>query len=377
MRHPLHPYRTGMTEEFGASSFDLVVEHWRCPDCSSELPGALSVIPDSHYGNLPEFVEFAQQVVASVGQGEEPLCEGCERAGEYVGSDYHGYHEGRARDLVARCHGEAVETGWWSEEAGFEAVSELSDEEQLYLALGVLCRRAAFLGMNGEVEELVETCEDALAQVPGHPLLLELLRPLLEHGRANTAGQIAQTHVLAHPDDPRGHAWVGEILSQCINYGAVGSEGIEDALGEVRKALELDPDMCMALMTRSALLRMAGDEAAARADLSRVIELDEGDDAAAAHYNLGVLDLASDPSAALEHFSAGRALDPEDPDYVLGAARAFAALGQPEEAAAALAEAEELAPDYPRIAETRAELEGEGEAAAANSLEGVQDKFGK
>jgi len=375
VRHPLHPYRTGMTDEYGASSFDLVVEHWRCPGCSSELPGALNVIPDSHYGNLPEFVVFAQEVVASVGQGEEPLCEECEQPGEYVGSDYHGYHEGRGRDLVARCQGEAVETGWWSEVEGFEPVSELDDEEQLYLALGVLCRRAAFLGMNGEVEELVETCEDALAQVPGHPLLLELLRPLLEHGRADTAGQIAQTHALAYPEDPRGHAWVGEILSQCINYGAVGPEGIQEALNEVGRALELDPDMCMALMTRSALHRMAGDEAAARADLSRVIELDQGDDAAAAHYNLGVLELGGDPSAALSHFSAGRALDPEDPDYALGAARALAALGRGEEAAAALDEAEELAPDYPRIAEVRAELEGEGDAV--NSLEGVQDKFGK
>ena len=105
------------------------------------------------------------------------------------------------------------------------------------------------------------------------------------------------------------------------------------------------------------------------------IELDQGDDAAAAHYNLGVLELGGDPSAALSHFSAGRALDPEDPDYALGAARALAALGRGEEAAAALDEAEELAPDYPRIAEVRAELEGEGDAV--NSLEGVQDKFGK
>ena len=375
MQHPLHPYRTGMTDDYGVSSFDLVVEHWRCPGCSPELQGALSVIPDSHYDSLSEFVEFAQQVVSSLG-GEEFVCEECGEAGEYVGSDYHGYHEGRGRDLVARCRGDSVETAWWSEAEGFEPVSELSDEEQLYLALGVLCRRAAFLGMRGEVEELVETCEDALAQVPGHPLLLELLRPLLEHGRADTAGQIAQTHALAYPEDPRGHAWVGEILSQCINYGAVGPEGIQEALSEVGRALELDPDMCMALMTRSALHRMAGDEAAARADLSRVIELDQGDDAAAAHYNLGVLDLGGDPSAALGHFSAGRALDPADPDYALGAARALAALGRSEEAAAALAEAEELAPDYPRIAETQAEL-GLGEAAPANSLEGVQDKFGK
>jgi len=51
-------------------------------------------------------------------------------------------------------------------------------------------------------------------------------------------------------------------------------------------------------------------------------------DCAEAHFNLATMSLEDESQLTLEHFEAGEGLEPEDPDYLVGAARALVKLGR-------------------------------------------------
>jgi Flp pilus assembly protein TadD len=158
-----------------------------------------------------------------------------------------------------------------------------------------------------------------------------------------------------NPEDAQGHAWLGEILQLVINRGALPMEHLPEAVASLERALELDPNHSGAKMSLATCHRITGQEDLARdlyQDLTSVESV-----SAMAHYNLGIMDLGAGESlSALEHFQAGESLDPEDPDYPLGIARACIALGRKAQAKEALNRAMEIAPDHPRIEEIESQL---------------------
>jgi Flp pilus assembly protein TadD len=66
-------------------------------------------------------------------------------------------------------------------------------------------------------------------------------------------------------------------------------------------------------------------------------------------YTLGLMLLERNPARALACFEAGERVQPRDPDYPRGRARALLALDRYVEARAAAKRAHELAPDDPRV----------------------------
>jgi len=62
------------------------------------------------------------------------------------------------------------------------------------------------------------------------------------------------------------------------------------------------------------------------------------------------------PAGALVHFQEGERLEPGDPDYPVGAARALVQLGRKDEARKALARAKKLTETHARFAELEAAL---------------------
>jgi tetratricopeptide (TPR) repeat protein len=98
--------------------------------------------------------------------------------------------------------------------------------------------------------------------------------------------------------------------------------------------------------------RIRGDEATAIRTLERLLSLHPSHPEAS--YTLGLLLLGPDPARALALFEDGEKVQPRDPDYPRGRARALLAMGRYVEARAAAERAQELAPDDPRVAELMA-----------------------
>ena len=364
----LRDHRWAMIQDFGAETMDKAIGTFMCDSCGIQVPDpTLTTIAGVPYDDLDSFVEHAEQVATGrLEEPEAPSCPRCDQPCKLALIELHAYDAHLERDIVAQAIAPQGLLGrWhidllqWTPDEGFSALDAEAAEADGGFALSALIRRALTETMmeDPDADALVAAAEDALAAHGGHTLLLGLIPHLLSFGQAGICASIADHHIDAHPNDPRGHAWMGEILSLAVNHGALELDAIHDACEHLQRALALDPELLPAAVSLGVAYRIQGDPAAARATFEDL--LDRHPEAAPAHYNLAVMDLdAEDYEAALAHFQAGAAADPDDADYPMGCIRALIPLGRYEEARTYLEQVRELAPDHPMLEQVAEALGG-------------------
>ncbi|MGE5647418.1 MAG: tetratricopeptide repeat protein [Acidobacteriota bacterium] len=174
-----------------------------------------------------------------------------------------------------------------------------------------------YLGMRPKDEE----ARRERAMVYGH------VGPLREKGRAEFEAYLAR-----HPQDALGHLLYARLLN-----AIPGSEG---ALREATRAIELDPKLAEARLTRAALLSEEGEPEKALVDLEFLAQHDIKD--ARALDQLGIVYLSLNRAADAERvLRQAQALAPNDHKVLLHLGRALSQLDRTEEAARILAHSEQ------------------------------------
>ena len=343
-------HRLAMTRAYGASTLDAAYPRFRCAGCAQAVPDRSLRTVAIPYADLAQLRQNTAGLYGSM-SAEPPACPACGAASTLEQIDLHAFHAGQGRDLVLCLGEEGVRaTSWWDPERGYVPAGRLTPADELGFRLSACARLSAIAPLTGELEALVEATKRLVEEgAGGEEPLLETIPPLLDAGRAGLCARIAAARQTCAPEDPRGHVWMAEILTRCINAGAIPPDAGPDAEVHLDRALELDPQNVQAWLTRGTLCRIRGDDPQARRSYERVLEL--APERAEALYNLGIMELTDAPASALERFRRGAELQPEDPDYPLGCARALLALGRRHEAREWVDKARQLAPDHPRVAE--------------------------
>lgn len=354
-------FRHQMTREFGPRTLDTLIPYYRCASCG-ELTSSTSLITigDVPYTNSRGLVEHAGAVAKSwvKSRPDPPGCQRCKSETALGSIDYHAYHSGADKDLVVRCGRPSGllrrirrELLWWALDDGYEPIQQLSPDEEVTIRTDALLRSvAAALEVSG-AEAAAPAIERAVTELPGASSLMEFVPQLLQVGKSGLAGAIVESRLAASPDDPDAHFWMAEIVIQVVAHGAWPTEKLSDAEEHLGRALALRAPFPEAETARCNLLRLRGDQSAARECFLQVVS--RYPDRAEAHFNLGIMALDFAPEEALAHFARGEAISPEDADYPLGSARALIRLGRTSEATEALSRAEGLDPEHPKLAEIR------------------------
>lgn len=358
-------FRHRMTRKYGPPTLDNLMPRYRCHACGEFAPSAsLITIGDVPYTDFRGLAKYAEAVAKTYisSRPETPACQHCKSGTALDSVDYHAYHSGADKDIVVRCgqpsgllRRVSSELCWWVPGIGYEPIRQLSPDEEETLRTDALLRSAAAAFEVSGAEAAGPAIERALAEVPGAPSLMEFVPELLQVGKSGVAGAIVDSRLAAHPDDPDAHFWMAEIVIQVVAHGAWPTEKLSEADEHLGRALALRAPFPEADTARCNLLRLRGDQAAARECFVQVAS--RYPDRAEPHFNLGIMALDFAPQEALSHFARGEAISPDDADYPLGRARALIRMARASEATEALRRAEELDPEHPRLAEVREALQ--------------------
>ena len=347
-----------MTRAHGAYAFDLFRSAWWCHRCRAHVASGppVAIVPTVGYADIDSFVarvgHASRQALSE--PDSAPACETCGDRAALDHLDYHAFCSGRRADLVARFRpSRPIELWWWSAEAAFQPAT-IDDDVRRAFSRDALLRAAKAARDADEVELACEALQAAASVIPGEPDLLEFLPWLVGLGKTTVAGAIADAHSRSRPRDPEGWYWLAQIGIELVAAGTWGHDMLPQIEQHLKTALGIASTHAQALVAVANIARVRGDEAKAIATLEQLLAMHPGHPEGS--YTLGLLWLDRDPARALVCFEAGERVQPRDPDYPRGRARALLAMRRVDEARAAAARASELAPDDPRVAELVARL---------------------
>lgn len=348
-------FRSKMVATYGERALDALVAVTHCPSCGAVSSHSLGANFNCGFPSFAAFREAVPQMLRQLIGTAGTTCPRC-AAPAKAGARYHTFLPSQQRDLVAVVDSAgAVELSAWDPvtSATERAESLDGDEEQRFVRAAALREAHAAFEMN-DIDRGVGLVERLMQRFPGDASLIFLVGPLLAAGFARIGAAICAEHVKRAPEDAEGHYWSGEVLFRCMVHDLEPRSRAPEALASLEHALGLRPDDVRALLTLSTLLNATGDADRALAGYERLLALQP--DHAQAHYNAGAILLQRDPAKALAHFIAGEKLEPNDPDYHLGCARALIKLDRKMEARWSFERGERLAPNHPKLAEIRADL---------------------
>ena len=349
---------------FGPMAADAFLGMARCTNCNGVDVFTVGLNFRPIYESLADFVRHAEAT------GSKAACDtpvgSCRCGGKLKPSavEYHAFHSGLARDVVAvwtpktSFFGKpSVELFLWNPFATLaremSPIGELSPAEvERFIRESQF--RYVWLAFEEKAAEAPRLVELLAEEYPSDSLLLRLLPILLQRSHLQLAIRIADGYRKARPEDADGHAAFGEILFTGIAHCVEPRSRLDEARSAIDAALALAPDHREAKMALGNLLlfeERLGEAKAAFADL-----VERYPEYAAAHFSLGQLLFDHDPANALVHFQLGEHLAIDDPDHPVGCARALLALGRRNEAAEALKRARNLTSAHPRFAELDASL---------------------
>jgi tetratricopeptide (TPR) repeat protein len=206
----------------------------------------------------------------------------------------------------------------------------------------------------GDAARGAELVERLLHADPDDLLLVRFAAPLLEHRYSEFCMGLAENHRRLAPEDAEGPYLYGEALLTRINSQIEPMERLPEARSALQRAVELRDDHFPAALSLANALRLEKRYDEAKGVFS--ILLERHPDSAQVHFNLAAMSVEREPELALVHFQEGEKLEPEDPDYPVGVARALLRLERKEEAREALKRAKKLIGSHPRFAELEAAL---------------------
>ncbi len=205
-------------------------------------------------------------------------------------------------------------------------------------------------GLAKSFDAISKAAESAFAR----PELLGFAARCVAVQKFSIAGKIIDDRFVVAPNDPRALLLDAKITMMLVNNRQWPVDHLQKAEAQLAYVVSVEPNNLEARLLQADVPRFAGDAVASIPRFEAVLRDFPG--SAEAHYNLGLIYLGREPERALPLFTRGRSLAPKDPDFVLGEARSFAALGRVPEARVRLAEAERMAPTHPMVAKLRAQL---------------------
>jgi tetratricopeptide (TPR) repeat protein len=345
-------HRAMQLEQYGARTYDMVVSAWECTACKVTVGGPPAMIlPVVNYRLPADLEEWVAEAGASaVENAEIPCCEACGEAAELGHVDYFAHHSTMQVDMVVRWSpAGGARIFRWSPSLGWGPMPAMSEDEERLFVRDALLRGASAARDHNASEEADEILLEAAERFPGENEWLEFLPWLSGSGKFSVAGAIAAGHAEAHPEDPEGHFWLGQIAVDLVALKIWGEEKLGEAEAHFERALACQPQHPLARLGLANVARMRGDLAAARRHLESLLA--KTPNHAEGLYTLALIELDGNPGRALALFEQGAALRPRDADYLRGMARALLALGHPAEAQAAAFRAKQHAPGDQRIDE--------------------------
>lgn len=339
--------------EGGASTLDTAVAVYRSKKGNAHtiVTRVLSAVP---YRDLASLVSHAKETGKRFEKSPAPKCSQSGGPTELERVDVHSYHAKRERDLVVRVLPPSgflsswkSSSHWWTPEGGYEDAT--FDEKDLEtFALSVLARRIAVATNDaGERDAIAKDAARLGRSLPGEPMLLDLVGPLVRIGRGTTGLQLASMHVEAHPSDAAGHVWLGRAS---LEMGKT-----EDARRHYESAIAVDASQVDARLGIGHCLKAEGRTEEA-ADYFRELA-SEDPPVIAARYHMALLKLeADDAEGALVQFRLGETSHPDAVEYPIGCAQAFLAMDRIDEAREALVRAERIDTAHPLVVEVRRQI---------------------
>jgi tetratricopeptide (TPR) repeat protein len=345
-------HRADQLEQYGARAYDMVVSAWACEACKLAVGGPPAMIlPVVNYRLPADLEEWVVEAGAgAVEDAEIPCCEECGENAELGHIDYFAHHSAMKVDLVVRWSPAAgAQILRWSPSLGFGPMPAMSEDEERLFVRDALLRGASAARDRDAGEEADAILLEAAEGMPGESEWLDFLPWLSGREKFSVAAAIATGHAEAHPEDPEGHFWLGQITVDLVARKIWGEEKLGEAEAHFERALACQPHHPFALLGLANVARVRGDLAAARRHLENLLA--RTPDHAEGLYTLALIELDGNPGRALALFEQGAARRPRDADYLRGMGRALLALGHPLEAQVAAFRAKQLAPRDERIDE--------------------------
>jgi tetratricopeptide (TPR) repeat protein len=344
-------HRAAMTREHGTYAFDFFRSAWWCHRCRAHVASGppAAVIALVTYADVDSFVANVESAATHAVEDAEatPSCETCGDRAAIDHLDYHAFCSSRRADLVARFRtSRPIELLWWSSESGYVPAT-VDAETRLAFTRDALLRAAKAARETGDLERADEALQAASVAIPGDPELLTFLPWLCSRQKTHVAGALAHAHARAAPHDPEGWYWLAQIGVELVAAGGQGPDLLPQVEQHLQRALAIAPSHAQSLVALANIARLRGDDATAIVTLERLLAMHPGHPEGS--YTLGLMLLERNPARALACFEAGERVQPRDPDYPRGRARALLALDRYVEARAAAKRAHELAPDDPRV----------------------------
>jgi len=350
-----HGQRAETTTEYGVLAYDLLLLYHACASCRTQAQPQSRIPTRASYRSVGELVQGLPGLVDASRRVGEPLppCT-CGGALQLTAADYHAFCSTTGRDLVARMvPGASPQLFDWSISTGHQPLAPAPHLDGAVAHDAILRTLGALRDQDEDLASFRMVMEEALQRMAYEPELFRLAPYLMRHA-PDLVDRMASAHMQAAPQSAKGYYWKGQLAVEALARSGAHPQALQEPLSLFRQALACQPNDPDSLIGLANVARLANDdpqaESALRALLQQQPNHPEG------NYTLGLVLLPRNPTEALACFERGEAASPEDPDYPRSKAKALLALGRVPEARAAIARAQSLAPDDPRVAEVASQL---------------------
>jgi len=332
---------------------DVILTNIVCPKCGNRPKPEMHIPPESQYSDGLTFIGWALHMCYTSQLEVKPTkCRRCKVPMQLAFADCHHWQDGQ-QDLVLRCFFSGsgpmnLSYGlmFWSKSEGYSVISrdELSEIETCEEMLA----RAAKLFIANERVWATEVLKRVLRDYPESSLLIDFVEHLDHPKERGLMEAIVAGHLHQHPADPRGHYWNATILIEAFIEFPQTEENLLAAQKHIKTALDSHADWKEAQLKDCMIARLRlypAHEVKAKYEalVNRHAFFAE------AYYDYALFMMETDPVEAFRLFSQGAALEPEDPEYLVGKARTLMMMGKEAEAHEEFTRARRMNPEHPGV----------------------------
>jgi hypothetical protein len=338
----------------GQSLPDALIRTAGCPECGGADKPAIQFFEGTYYTDLFGFIGHALMACAASNLIEKPnKCRKCRLPMQLMFADYHSRHFDRQKDLVLRCfysgfgtYGLSYGLLWWAGGSDYSAIShnQISEEE----SCAQLLERAVLLLQAHERAWGLAVIRRAMTQYSGDPLLLECVSLLDRDNERGIVDSIVSGHLAKYPDDPSAHYWMSKLLIQAYIESLGPPQLLTEATEHIERALSNRPGWQEAELIDCLIGRLKNEDGTAlRSKYDGLLQ--KYPDYPDLYYDYALFAMENNPAEALSLFAQGSALQPDDPEFVVGKARALLLMGKKNEANIEFAKAKRMGEKHPGV----------------------------